>query len=161
MSVDDVAFDWSYSEREISSSMLLSYITKGDEYITEKAVEIIENKHKQIRYQFEKNKIVKETMIDIINDKEHPVHFTKRVQDAMKTGDYKTVNVTTIKDGKECTFKIDAICLSCDNTFSYYSSYNIVAKDRETFYKTYGKHADFRVKDIEKITYGKKVIYTK
>lgn len=98
----------------------------------------------------------------MLNDVEHPVHFTKRVIEAMKTGDYKTVNVTVTKeDGSTCTFKTGASRLYYDNTFGYYSSYDIAPRDRTKFYEAFGKHADYRVKEIEKISYGKKVLYTK
>lgn len=159
--VDDVKFGWSISDRAIDTQDILNYLTIGDDFITSRAVKEIEKNHKFMQFNFIKNEYTREAMQELIADIEHPVHYTKRVIDAMNSGDYKTVNVTAVKNGVECTFKIEADCLRRDNTFSYYSSYNIIAKDRTTFYEAFGKDADLRVKDIEKITYGKKVIYNK
>lgn len=160
--IEDIVVAYNMNPDSISSRAMIEYLIKGEEFILDRAIREIEYNYKQLQYQFEKNEIVKKEMVEILNDIEHPVHFTKRVIEAMQTGNYKTVNVTVTKeDGSTCTFKTEAGCLYYDNTFSYYSSYNIVAKDRSKFYEAFGKHADYRVKEIEKITYGKKVLYTK
>lgn len=160
--IEDIVVAYDMKPDRISSRAMIEYLIKGEEFILDRAIREIEGNYKQLQYQFEKNEIVKKEMVEILNDAEHPVHYTKRVMEAMLTGDYKTVNVTVTKeDGNTCTFKTEAGCLYYDNTFSYYSSYNIVAKDRSKFYEAFGKHADYRVKEIEKITYGKKVLYTK
>ena len=70
------------------------------------------------------------------------------------------VNVTTVIDGKELTFKTTASDLNRDPSSSY-STWYIAAADRAKFEALYGRSASYYPKDIVKITYGKTVIYEK
>lgn len=156
---EDITYKCSLGDNAISSESVLKYFTQGENFINEYAVNHIESKYKQIKYAIAYYQVLKEDLQALYEDKSNSVYTIKALQEAMATGDYKTVNVTVNKDGKELTFKTEARSIGIDR--SYYSSYDILAKDREEFYKTFGKHADYNAMEITKITYGRKTLYTK
>ncbi len=70
----------------------------------------------------------------------------------------KTVNVTTLMDGHELTFKYDAGQLRQDCRCGYNTWY-LSNSDRNLYYTTYGDCRDFTPNDIIRITYSRKVLY--
>lgn len=104
------------------------------------------------------NDVIKEELEKMIEDTGNPVHVMKAVMDSLKGTEFKTVNVTTVINGVEFTFKTDASELRRDCGSHYWTGY-IAASDRRKFAELYGRNADYAPQDITRITYGKKVIY--
>ena len=102
----------------------------------------------------------KAELLALMNNTDNILHTIKRIMASTKSGNYKTVNVTTVIDGQELTFKTEASEFHrCPS--SYYHASNIANSDREKFKKLYGGHAEYYPKDIVKITYGKTILYEK
>ena len=78
---------------------------------------------------------------------------------AVKNTDAKSLVVTANKEGKELTFKIDAAALRRDPS-SYYSDWDIPAKDRREFERTFGARNHLYPEDIVDISYCGKSIYS-
>lgn len=148
-------------ETNITKENLVDYLEDGEEFIDKMAKDYISKNKDSIKLSLLKNEKIKMTLTNLYNMPEHPIHLTKKLKDALKSGDYKTVNVTIKKNEVEFTFKTGIRSLMVDQTDSYYSTYDIVAPDRASFEKIYGKHEGYTISDIEKVTYGKKVIYVK
>jgi hypothetical protein len=87
------------------------------------------------------------------------LHTLKEIMDIMKNTDCKTVNVTTIINGKEMTFKTEAYIFrhDCGN---YYSSWSMPASDRRAFDEFYGRGTNCKPENIVCIKHGKNVLYS-
>ena len=83
-------------------------------------------------------------------------HLRRKIAECLS--EEKTVTLYLLKEEKSFVGKINAKTL-CNWNSSYYSSYSLEAPDRRAFEKTFGRNAEIRVGDIQKITYGKKVLY--
>lgn len=70
----------------------------------------------------------------------------------------KMVNVTTVMEGKEITFKYEADMLTRDCRNSY-STWYIPSADRCRYEAMYGGRRYFTPEDITQITYSRKVLY--
>ena len=157
---EDIVFDSNYEDYSIdlTKNAYLSYISDKGETVDRFARQWIDNNQERMYVDFLENDITKAALQDIIADIGNPLHHMRAIIQAMRSVDCKTVNVTTVIDGKELTFKTTAEELKAD-CGSHYSGYNILAQDRHDFTATYGDHADYRPQDIVQITYGKKVLY--
>lgn len=155
---DDMVFDSYCGINDFSKEMYIRYIENKNELIDEYANNWISRNQEWIFVRFLINDIIKEELQKLIDDTGNPVHTMKAVMDSLKDADCKTVNVTTVINSVEFTFKTAAECLreDCGN---HYWTWNIVASDRRKFEEVYGRNADYAPKDITKITYGKKVLY--
>lgn len=156
----DIVFDAvSYNKQNFSDEDYVQYITsKKDELIEKSAEQWIEKNQEKIFVQFLVNDIIKEELQAILDDKSNSIHIVKKIIEAVNSGDYKTVNVITVIDGKELTFKTKISNLGRDCE-SYYHDWDIVAADRGKFEDTYGRHSNYRPEQIIRITYGKQILY--
>ena len=146
-------------EYEVDSiqSKVLRYITDRDALITELAKQYIEENKDTIRNDIIRAKLTEIELARLL--KEADIHLkTMRDIIASVPQDCKTVNVTTVIDGKELTFKSEASQLRRDCE-KHYSKWYIPSSDRSLFDVTYGHMTDFRPEDITKITYSRKVLY--
>lgn len=138
---------------------IVNYLNEKDKFIEFKAREYMEHNLSSIYTKFLCGKLAVKEYEKIINDKGSILHIKKKISDSITN--QKTVNVTILKNDIEFTFKTDARSLKNGKYNNHYWTYNINTKDRELFYKTFGKNADYTADEIEEITYCKKVIYKK
>lgn len=155
---NDVVFGVSVTD-DTNIKDTLVFIERGDDFVEEFAREYISLHKKQIQLQLLRNKILREDLQSLYDDVNNVVHIRKAIKDAVKNEGCKTVNVTTVIDGKELTFKTEAPTLTTEE--GDYSTYSIVAKDREKFSKVYGRGANYTPEDIVKLVFGRKTLYSK
>lgn len=154
-----ICFDVSLNKQETNTSTLIGYLEHGDDFIETYSQNYISLNKKSIQYKFIVMEVLKEDLENLYKDTENDIHIRKAIKDGIDAFDCKTVNVTTVIDGKELTFKTESCQFTRDG--GYYSTYDIVAKDRKEFELLYGRNANYNPKDITKITYGKKELYSK
>ena len=99
-------------------------------------------------------------MLILMDDADNDVHIIAAIKAVLEKTAYKMVNVTTVIDGKELTFKTTAGDLNRD-PYGSYSTWNIAAQDRARFEELYGRSASYYPRDIVRITYGKALLYEK
>lgn len=141
---------------DISMQDVLKYINNDSEFIDNKAKKHIEDNLNNIYINILYAQMCKKELLKIQKDKTNILHIKKAIKDCIT--DQKTVTVTIFKDNKEFTFKTYVSTLKRGD---YYSSNDILAKDREEFYELFGKYEDYNADEITKITYSKKVLYSK
>ncbi len=145
--------DWNYDEE------LLSYIGNPQGY-AEKEAERYYNEHQQdILLTLRKNELLKAELMKIEQQEDSPTHRTRRIIESTKSTDAKTLSVTADKEGKELTFKIEANALRRD-PITFYSSWDIPAKDRRVFIETFGPQSHLYPEDIVDISYCGKSLYS-
>lgn len=149
---------WYRAKNEESySDLIIDILEKRNALVEETAIKWIEENRAESLIQFLSNDLLKADLDAVYADPQHPLFLIKKIMDAV-SGDYRTVNVTTVIDGKELTFKTDACVLQHDPDGAYYT-YRMAAPDRRKFEELYGRNRDYLPQDIVKITYGKKVLY--
>lgn len=84
--------------------------------------------------------------------------FRRRISRAV--GDEKMVRMELMKNGISCECKIKASSLKYTGD-SDYSTWNMDASGRAAFVHAYGREARLFPSDIQRICYGKKVLYQK
>jgi len=157
---EDIMLCCTYSVDDISDEEFFDAITDLEAYCQRAAAQHIEDTQENMFIEFCANDATKTEMQKLIDDTDHEAHIVAAIMRVLEKNTYKMVNVTTIIDGKELTFKTEASSLNRD-PITTYSDYSIAAADRAAFRELYGRHNDYRPKDIVKITYGKAVIYEK
>lgn len=138
---------------------VIKYIDNIDCAIDEIANKYINDNFKNIYLNYLYTEMYKKEFLKIQNDKNNTLHLRKAIKESIT--DQKTVNVTIFKDDKEFSFKTDTDVFKYGICCDYYSAYNIAAKDRQKFYDLFGRSADYTASEIVKITYSKKVLYSK
>lgn len=128
-------------------------------FIDEIAQKHINDNLKDIYLNYLYTEMYKKEFLKIHDDKTNILHIRKAIKESVK--DKKTVNVTIFKDNKKFSFKTDANVFKHGIYCDHYSTYDIVAKDRQKFYDLFGRIADYTANEILAITYCKKVIYSK
>lgn len=151
-------FQCNYMPKPWQEDFLLDYILDPEGYAQQQAEEFIASNQEEMLYEFLYEDAVLKKYKAIVERKKDPVHVIKKIMLAVGKTAAKTVNVTIRKDGTEFTFKtkIDPLCCDCR---SYYDLWHIVAADRQKFEQLFGRNADYKPKEILRITYGRKVLY--
>ena len=140
--------------------MIISYLTDKDAFLKEETKNFIMNHTNSIIRGIFIGKKMKEILKKIEDNKEHPYYKIKKIIDILKDNKCVTVNLTINKDGIKQTFKYNVDKLKNCYGFACLPSYGFEKKnERDLFEKNYGIMGRFYYYDIEKITYGKKVIY--
>lgn len=138
---------------------VLEYITKGEDFVYDKALEYFTEHKEQIGKELYDIDKKNELLTNIWNDKEDPLYKVKDIVKAIKDGNYGNVHIFIHKNGLNFDFKYDASVLERSWDWSYLSTYNMPAPDRRNFMNLFGKNEDFHYKDITKIEYRNNLIY--
>ena len=138
---------------------ILDYLDGKSKFIEHIAKEYINNHLANLYEDFLAFQRIKNEYEKIINDRNSKHHLKKAIADSIT--DQKNVNVTILKNNVEFKFKNATENLKRGKHWNSYPSYDIAAKDRELFYKTFGRYEDYTADEIVKITYCKKIIYKK
>ena len=145
--------DWNHDEE------LLSYIANPQGY-AKKEAERYYNEHQQdILLTLRKNELLKAELMKFEQQEDSPTHRIRRIIEAAKGTDAKSLTVTADKEEKELTFKIEANALRRD-PITFYSSWDMPAKDRRAFEETFGPQSHLYPEDIVDISYCGKSIYS-
>ena len=138
---------------------MIEYVRDRENFVRETAEKYCETKKDSIIKDIVLNLMTKEIVSSL--EKGSDKHLaTMREIIASIPQECKMVNVTTVKEGKEYTFKYEASSLRSDCGSDYYT-WNIPAKERAEFENLYGRHAKFKPQDITKITYCRNTLYEK
>ncbi len=154
----DTQFHSGYTmQRRLDESSFLTYLSDAEGYVQSQADQYLADHQEQFLMQFLEKDALNAAYRELIEDTAHPIHKMKAIADAVNSSGAKTVNVTVEKDGQRLTFKTEANSLR--GYQSYYSTYHIPAQDRQKFEQLFGKHENYTVDDITRITYGRNTIY--
>lgn len=137
--------------------MILRYLTDRDGLIRSLSKQYITENGEKIHREIIQAKLAEQELSNL--NRGSNIHL-KTMREIIRSvpPDCRTVNVTTVIEGKEMTFKIEASTLKRDCGHTY-STWNILSQDRYKFEKLYGRSASFAPTDITRITYGKKTLY--
>lgn len=133
---------------------VIRYIANKELVISEFANTYIEKNSESIARSI---LLTKETQkeLDRIKESEEFTE-TKKMLDSVYIRGMSTVNITTLRNGIESSFKI---LNKFTSQFNYISSYNIVNKEDRNSYEKMFKDTSIRYDDIVKITHGRKTLY--
>ena len=157
---EDIKFDCNYFRQELSDDCFLAALSDEDAYCVIEADYYYDCSQEWMLTQFLKNDALKEKLQAIIDNPADEACAVRGIIAGVSSGDYKTVNVTIVKDGKELTFKSEAGIFRKDCE-GHYCTTRIAAPDRRAFEALYGRSADYKPNDIVMITYGGKTLYQK
>ena len=138
---------------------LMQYVLNSETVVNETAKTYLADNEDKIRENIVQNLMTRQRVGELKAGKDKLLTAMRNIIQSIPV-QCKTVNVTTVIDGKELTFKYEASKLRRDCNDSY-SAWWIPAQDRREFEMMYGRNKDFTPMDITKITYGKKVLYEK
>ena len=158
---EDIKVSCTYKADDIPDADFLDAITDFEAYCRRMAAEYIEYEQEYMFISFLANDATKAEMLALMNDTENEVHMIAAIKYALDRGGGKMVTVTTDIDGKVLTFKATTSSINRDPCGGTYSPWYIAAADRARFEELYGKRAEYRPRDIVRITYGKSVLYQK
>ena len=136
---------------------LIKYIIDREKTIRSVAEEYHEEHKDEIRDDIIINILAKERAELYKQGENKQIEIIKKIIDSIPQG-CKTVNVTTVIDGKELTFKTEASELRMDCKFGY-SIRDIKSSDRKLYRNLYGKQYRYKPEDITRITFSRKTLY--
>lgn len=136
---------------------LIKYISEREKIIRSVVEEYHEKRKDEIRDDIIHNILTKERLELYKQGKDKQIEIVKKIIDSIPQ-DCRTVNVTTVIDGKELTFKTEASELRRDCK-STYSTWYIKTPDREDYERLYGRCSGYKPEDITKITFSRKTLY--
>ena len=143
-----------------TSKDLLSYIKDNEATCTEKAKVWVSEHYEHICFRLGELQEIKK-VYDNLEATPSKLHTIRNIIQVMSSfPDAKTVTVHLLKNGTEFTGKINADCFRRNPNFTY-GNFGFSAPDRRRYIELFGQYDDFDPDEIEKITYGKKVIYQK
>ncbi len=160
MKPEDVTYKCGYSFDEWKrDTELLSYLRNPTAFIEKEAQEYFTNHQERILLTLNKDELLRAELRGIEELKDTSLRRLRDVITAAKGTDAKTLSVTAHKEGKTLTFKIDANALRRDPG-TYYSDWDMPAKDRREFERTFGERNQLYPEDIVDISYCGKSIYS-
>lgn len=136
---------------------LIKYLIDREKIIRSVAEEYHEKCKDEIRDDIIFNILTKERLELYKQGKDKQIEIVKKIIASIPQ-DCRTVNVTTVIDGKELTFKTEASELrrDCKGT---YSTWYIKASGREEYERLYGRYSGYKPEDITRITFSRKTLY--
>ena len=156
--VEDVKYECGYSNVTGYSMVdYLAFIKDPEAYTKSIASSYLEDYTTNIYLRLLGLEVIKKALVSLEENKNDSRHLKRTISLAISKN-CKSVNVTIIKDGKHLSFKTNPEYLR--SAHSYYSCYDIEAKDRKIYYEYFGND-DYSADEIELITYGKKILYKK
>lgn len=157
---EEITYQCGYSFDEWKrDTELLSYLRNPSAFIEKEAQEYFAKHQERILLALNKNEVLKAELQGIENLKDTSLRRLRDVMTAARSTDAKTLSVTAHKEGKTLTFKIDANALRRDPG-TYYSDWDMPAKDRHEFERTFGERNQLYPEDIVDISYFGKSIYS-
>lgn len=157
---EDITYQCGYSFDEWKrDTELLSYLRNPSAFIEKEAQEYFEKRQERILLTLNKNELLRTELRGIEELKDTSLRRLRDVMEAAKSTDAKTLSITAHKEGKTLTFKIEANALRRDPS-TYYSDWDIPAKDRREFERTFGERNHLYPEDIVDISYCGKSIYS-
>ena len=151
-------FRCGYTPSDWTEDSLLAYIQNPTQYVTAEIEAYMSNHQEDMLLCFLRMDAVSAAYTVILENPLDPIHKVKRIIEAVRDSQAKTVTVTICKDDIEFTFKTEAHELRRDCT-STYSSWNIAAPDRREFERLFGRACGYRPEEILRITYARSVLY--
>lgn len=147
------------SDKINSYNILLEYLDKGDEYLTQYTLDYIMKNKKYIGKDLVDIDTKNKYLNNFYQDKNHKIHKIKNIVDSLETLDCSNVHVFINKEGYGCDFKYsrDSLLNNFANQSLY--SYYMTPSSRSLFVELFGKYADFCYEDIVKIEFRNKIIY--
>lgn len=137
---------------------LPAYILDPEGFADREAAAYLEEKQQEILYDRLCSELVQAEYQALFKDTDNPVHYVKRIIQAVRASKAKTVRVTILKNGVEFTFKTE-VCPLCRDCTNGYGTWQMEAPDRRKFQKAFGRSAEYRPEEIVRITYGRSVLY--
>lgn len=153
----DVRFHSGYILDGLPEAAFLAYLQSPEDFVRSEAERHIKIDQERFLLQYLENDALLSEYHALVQDVDSPIHRMKSITDAVKASGAKTVTVTVQKDEQELTFNAAANSLIGPRDF--YSVYDIAAQDRCIFEQMFGRHTNYKVEDITRITYGKNTIY--
>lgn len=153
----DGGFHSGYTMDELPEAAFMAWLRDPEGFVQTEAEIYIKSHQEAFLLQFLKNDALVKEYQALTQDTGSVIHRMKAITDALRECGAKTVTVTVQKAGEELSFKTGTSCLQ--GYRSSYSAYHIAAPDRQEFERLFGRHSDYHVEDITRITYGKKTIY--
>jgi hypothetical protein len=141
-------------------SAVLTYLRSPSDIVNARADAFMEKEKAMIYRQIVRAEIRFRSFKEIEADKSNPLCYKREIRRVVKEADVKTVNVTFERNGQIVTVKTDAGRLAYND---YVSSWDVVSADRYTYQKLFGYKSggDAVMKEIIRITHGKKELYGK
>lgn len=160
MTPEDITYKCGYSfDGWKRDTDLLSYLRNPTAFIDKEAQEYFAKHQERILLTLNKDALLRTELRGIEELKDTSLRRLRDIITAAKSTDAKTLSVTAHKEGKTLTFKIDANALRRDPT-THYSDWDIPAKDRREFERTFGERNQLYPEDIVDISYCGKSIYS-
>ena len=157
---EEITYQCGYSFDEWKRDTdLLSYLRNPSAFIEKEAQEYFSKYQERILLALNKNELLRTELRRIENLKDTSLRRLRDVMTAARSIDAKTLSVTACKEGRTLTFKIEANALRRDPS-TYYSDWNMPAKDRREFERTFGERNHLYPEDIVDISYCGKSIYS-
>ena len=157
---EDITYECGYSFDEWKrDTELLSYLRNPTAFIEKEAQDYFSKHQERILLELNKDELLRTELRGIEELKDTSLHRLRDIITAAKSTDAKTLSVTAHKEGKTLTFKIEANALRRDPS-TYYMSWDIPAKDRREFERTFGERSCLYPEDIIDISYCGKSIYS-
>lgn len=141
---------------ELSTEQTIQIVMHGDNFVTAWADEYILCKARHINERLWEIE-VSQRRLDALWNTPGNHHTTLAIAGAI-AGDMKTVNVYVDKEDKQVVVKMPGHVMRNADTTDY-SSWHMDAPGRRAFENAFGRHASLHPSDIQRITYGKKVLY--
>lgn len=152
----DLSYKCEYSAEQFEK-YFIKYLIDREKIIRSVAEEYYEKHKDEIRDDIIFNILTKERLELYKQGKDKQIEIVKKIIASIPQ-DCKTVNVTTVIDGKELTFKTEASELRRDCK-STYSTWYIKTPDREDYERLYRRCSGYKPEDITRITFSRKTLY--
>lgn len=141
---------------DLSTDQYVQIVMHGDTFVKAWVDEYLLRKANQINERLWEIS-VSQQRLDALWNSPGTHHITLAIADAIEA-DMKMVNLHLDKDDKQIVVKYEASRLRSADTDDY-SDWHMDAPGRRAFEKTYGRNARLFPSEIQRITYGKKVVY--
>lgn len=141
---------------ELTTDQYIQIVMHGDNFVTAWTDEYVLLKANQINERLWEIG-VSQKRLDNLWSLPGTHHTTLTISKSIED-DMKMVNLHIDKDGKQIVVKYEASRLRSADVDDY-SDWHMDAPGRRAFEKTYGQYARLYPSEIQRITYGKKVIY--
>jgi len=162
------ALDWFYRRKaktyippmhsyKILTEHIIRFINDHDAFIAEEAQAYINKNARGINLRLWEIGLSQKAY-EALEDTPGEHHLRRAIAECL--GDAKKVTISLLKEGRQFEGKITTDTLRISNN-TYYSGYRLDAADRKQFEKMFGRSASIYARDIERITYGKKILYEK
>lgn len=162
MAPEDMTFTYYCTLPVVDDESIDLFLTNEEEWVKEEKEKFLSCSQNNSILQGDIDNFIriKRELQKICEDKEGIYHLALKIKEAV--GNAKNVHVTILKAGTEMTFTMG--CEYFTNpwrgSFGVYAGFYLCGNDRKKYEEKFG-YEDFSIRDITKITYGKKTLYEK